>query len=104
ALIQWVMFETLASKLTVVFIGVVLFDSVFVKKAHSLLDDTRGRAELIHYQQAGSLSQCLDEIKGFLFGVLWFELGWECHEESCVNRLRDLMSSMLAHSEGLMVD
>jgi hypothetical protein len=81
-----------------------LFDSVILKKAHGLLDDAQGRADLIHYQKNGSLSQYLDEIKGYLFGVLWFELGGEYHEESCLNQVGDLMSSMLAHSEGLTVD
>ena len=81
-----------------------MFDSVILKKAHGLLDDNQGRADLIHYQQAGSLSQYLDEIKGYLSGVLWFELGGDHYEETCYTRVQDLMSSMLAHSEGLTVD
>lgn len=81
-----------------------MFDPVILKKAFGLLDANHGRADLIHYQQAGSLSQYLDEIKGYLHGVLWFELGGDYHEETCLNRVRDLMASMLTHSGGLTVD
>jgi hypothetical protein len=79
-------------------------DSVILKKAFGLLDDYQGRADLIHYQKAGTLSQYLDEIKGYLSGVLWFELGGDCYEETCNNRARDLMASLLVMVEGLPVD
>jgi hypothetical protein len=81
-----------------------MFDSVILKKAFGLLDDHQSRVDLVHYQQAGTLSQYLEEIKGYLSGVLWFELGGDYYEETCNNRVRDLMASMLDMAEGLPVD
>lgn len=81
-----------------------MFDSVILKKAFGLLDDHQSRADLIHYQKAGTLSQYLEEIKGYLSGVLWFELGGDYYEEICNYRVQDLMASMLVMMEGLSVD
>jgi hypothetical protein len=81
-----------------------LFDSVILKKALGLLDEHQSRVDLIHYQQAGSLGHYLDEIKGYLSGVLWFELGGIHYEVLCFSRVEDLLSSFISLAQGLSVD
>lgn len=72
--------------------------TVVLTKTVSILEDFR--SDLLSDHQEGQLSVFMESLKSYLRGVLMFELGYESHEENCLDRIEQSLDEYLELVQG----